>query len=197
MSDGQQGRARLLDPAAAFASLTAALWNEREAIDQVLFKVVQERLLLEAPALRWLPRADEELAGAIRAMRVCAQDRATHVAHIAAGLGLPARCTLAALITHAPEPWPAVLSDHRTALRVLLRDLVTAASATRRQLRRSAADVRESLDEVRAVEGMSSALDQFRAIDRELSVTAVDVTHVHALRTASGLVDKSLAEFLG
>ena len=196
MSERELGRARLLDPAAAFASLTAVLWNEREAVDQVLFKVTEERMLLEAPALRWLQRADDELAAAIRAMRACADDRATDVARIAAVLELGPRCTLADLIRVAPEPWPAVLADHRTALRVLLRDLVTTAAATRRQLRASARAVRESLDEVRTSTQLHTVFDEFRAIDRELSVTAVDVSHAHALSTASGLVDKALADFL-
>lgn len=196
MSDRQQGTAHLLDPAAAFAALTAVLWNEREAVDQVLFKVVAERLVIEAPALRWLARADDELAAAIRTMRSCSRERAAEVAHIAAVLELGPRCSLADLIRAAPEPWPAVLADHRTAMRVLVRDLVAAASATRRKLRTSGQAVKESLDEVRAGTGMRTVFDEFREVDRELAVSATDLSHANALRTASGVVEKALADFL-
>lgn len=196
MTDSQPCRARLLDPGAAFASLTAVLWNEREAVDEVLFKVVQERLLLQAPALRWLSRADTELDGAIRVMRARAHERTEAVAQLAAVFGLGPRCTLAQLIAVAPEPWPAVLADHRTALRVLVRDLVAEAAETRRQLRTSGAAVRESLDEIRSADAMRTVLDEFRAIDRELAVTAAHISHTSALQTASGLVDRALAEFL-
>lgn len=196
MSDRDQGTARLLDPAAAFAALTAVLWNEREAVDHVLFKVVTARLLVEAPALRWLPRADDELSAAIRALRSCSQDRMNEVAHISAVLDLGPRCTLADLIRVAPEPWPAVLADHRTAMRVLVRDLVAAASATRRKLRTSGQAVKESLDEVRNGVGMRTVFDEFRNIDRELSVSAAELTHTSVLRSASGLVEKTLADFL-
>lgn len=189
-----EGMARLMDPSAGFASLTAVLWNERDAVEQVLFKVVQERLVLEAPALRWLPRVDDELGAAVRAMQERGADRAREVSVLVAALGLTEPCPLRRLVERAPEPWPAVLNDHRTALRVLLRDLTAAAAATRQQLRASARAVRESLEELRAERG--TGFDQFRAVDRELSVTAVDVTHSAALRTASRVVDKELVEFL-
>jgi len=119
-----------------------------------------------------------------------------HIAVLAAVFGLGPRCTLAQLIAVAPEPWPAVLADHRTALRVLVRDLVAEAAETRRQLRTSGAAVRESLDEIRSADAMRTVLDEFRAIDRELAVTAADISHTSALQTASGLVDRALAEFL-
>lgn len=185
---------RLPDSSAAFAALTAALWTERDAVEQVLFKLVQEQLVLGAPALRWLPRVDDELAAAVRALRECSREREREIGELAAALGLAAPCRIAQLIAIAPEPWPAVLSDHRTALRVLLRDLTSTAAATRRQLRASARAVRECLDELRAERG--TVFDQFRAVDRELSVTAVDATHTTALHTASSVVDKGLLDFL-
>lgn len=189
-----EGTARLMDPSAGFASLTAVLWNERDAVEQVLFKLVQENLVLSAPALRWLPRVDDELAAAVRTMQDCARERTREVTLLADALELAAPYRMTQLIAVAPEPWPAVLSDHRTALRVLLRDLTGTAAATRRKLRESARAVRECLEELRSERG--TGFDQFRAVDRELSVTAVDATHMSALQTASAVVDRGLVNFL-
>jgi hypothetical protein len=194
MTDATEEQARVVESSESFASLTALLWTERDAVEHVLFKLVQEHLVLSAPALRWLPRVDDELAAAVRAMQDCARERTRAVAQLADAFELSAPYRMTQLIAVAPEPWPAVLNDHRTALRVLLRDLTSTAAATRRKLRESARAVRECLEELRAERG--TGFDQFRAVDRELSVTAVDATHTSALQTASALVDRGLVNFL-
>lgn len=211
MTDVRRRTTRGVDPSAAFASLTAVLWNEREAVEHVLFKLVSERLVLAAPAHRWLSRTDDELQRALCDLRGHERERAMAVAELAGTLSLRPECTLDDLIAVAPEPWPTVLSDHRLALRVLVRDIDEAVAETRRLLRASARAVRETLDDLDHLDhldgprdgnttgadpAMTRMLDDFRSVDRALLVTAADLTHRNALQTTAGLVHLGLSDFL-
>src|SRR6516165_10077477 len=102
-----------------FSAVASLLWNEREALELVHYKLVQEQLLLQAGETRWLAKADAEVAEAIRRMRMSEVLRAAEMERILTDLGLPATATLGELAEVAPEPWDLVLTEHRAALRQL------------------------------------------------------------------------------
>lgn len=186
----------MLDPGIAFGSFTAVLWNIREAVEHVLFAAVKERLILAAPAYRWLGKADDELRAALRVLRTHEDERIATVRDIADGLGLDATCTLAELAALSPAPWPTVLADHRLALRVLVRDLDEPVAAMLRLLRASSAAVRETLEDLDEEARAGHGVRDLRSVDRAMLVTAADVNHQNALETTTWLVRLSLFEFL-
>lgn len=192
--------ASLLHPAAAFATFTAVMWRTREAVEHLLFAVVKEQLILEAPAYRWLGKADDELRAALSGLRAYEEARVAAVREITAGLGLPPSATLAELSHFAPTPWPVILCDHRLALRVLVRDLEEPLADTMRLLRASSRAVRDTLadldEEARSRPNGRDLNEDLRAVDRAMLVTAADVNHQNALETTARLVRLSLFEFL-
>jgi hypothetical protein len=132
--------------AETFSAVASLLWNEREALELVHFKLVQELLLLQAGESRWLAKADAEVAEAIRRMRVSEVLRAAEMERILTELGLPLTATLAELAAIAPEPWGLVLTEHRTALRSLVAEVQAAGHSVRVLLNAGATSVRETLD---------------------------------------------------
>jgi hypothetical protein len=130
----------------AFAALAAALWSERDTLETLLFKLVEEQLVLTGGVTRWLNRADDEVRAALD--RVCTNEvmRAAEVDGLVWVLGLPAETTLAELAELAPEPWGEVLSEHRTALRTLAFEIQAATAENRRLLHAGAESIRETLD---------------------------------------------------
>jgi hypothetical protein len=129
-----------------FALVAGVLWSERELLDQLLFKLVEEQLVLAAGSTRWLNHADREVRGAMERLRLSEVIRAAEVAALAESLNLPLETTLAELATIAPEPWPFVLTEHRTALRTLVAEIEAVAAENRRLLNAGAHAVRETLD---------------------------------------------------
>src|SRR5690242_8038914 len=84
------------EPDAAYVlnDLFAALWRERSALEEVLFKLVQQRSLINSGDTRWLARADDELRAAVADMRAVEVLRAAVTDEAAAALGLPAEARL-------------------------------------------------------------------------------------------------------
>jgi len=131
-----------------YTALASLLWNERETLEMLLYKLVQEQLLLAAGQLRWLPKADHEVAEAIRQTRLAEILRAAETERIAVELGLPADATLKDLAEIAPENWTFVLEEHRGGLRALVADVQAAAAEVRNLLNAGANMLRETLDAV-------------------------------------------------
>ncbi len=136
--------------AESFSAVVSLLWNEREALETLYFKLLQEQLLLQAGETRWLARADAEVADAIRHMRMSEVLRAAEMERILVDFGLPVDATLAQLADHATainaEPWGMVLNDHRAALRQLVADVQAAGHQVRVLLSAGANAIRETLD---------------------------------------------------
>jgi hypothetical protein len=133
------------DRADAFAAVAALLWDEREALEQLLFKLVEEQLILVSGSTRWLNRADAEVRVSVTALRASEVMRAAEVDGLARRLDLPVETTLGELADRAPEPWPLVLIEHRDALRELVVQIDAVAAENRRLLVASAHTVSETL----------------------------------------------------
>ena len=86
------------------------LEREGEALETLLFKLIETRLLLESCEFRFLPRATREVDRARARTRELSLLRAATVAQISSG------ATLRELATMSPGPWPAILRDHHDVL---------------------------------------------------------------------------------
>lgn len=97
-------------PARAEA-LTATLWRERELMDQLLFALTSQRLILEANALRWLTTSSAQVCDIVETLRAHELLRAIAADDLAAELGLQPSPTLRELAAHACTPHDLILND--------------------------------------------------------------------------------------
>lgn len=129
-----------------WGALASLLWNQRDALDALLYRLVQQRLLLTAGETRWLHHADAELSAAVEAMRAGEILRAAELDRFVAALGLSVDTTLGELAGLAPAPWDQVLADHRLVLRALVAEIEAATVQVRALLHAGSSAIRETLD---------------------------------------------------
>ena len=98
-------------------SVGSILEREGEALEVLLFKLIETRLLIEAGEARFLPRAIREVERARSHARELDLVRAATVARIAPGT------TLRDLAANATGPWPAILRDHHDVLSRLVSEM--------------------------------------------------------------------------
>ena len=97
--------------------LATILEREGEALEQLLFKLIETKLLLVADEARFLPRATREVERARSRARELDLVRAATVARTGAGT------RLRELATTAEGPWPAILRDHHDLLTRLVDEI--------------------------------------------------------------------------
>jgi hypothetical protein len=129
----------------SFSEVSTLLWQEREAVELLLFKLVEEQLVVSAGQTRWLPRANDEVDRAVRQLRGTEVLRAAEVDALSAELGRGDAITLAELADAAPEPWSVVLAEHRDALIKLVVQIEHACDENRTLLAAGLRSIRETL----------------------------------------------------
>jgi hypothetical protein len=134
------------DAASVLNDLFAALWRERSALEEVLYKLIQQRSLITSGDTRWLGRADDELRAAVHVLRSVEVLRAVVTDEAAAVLGLPAEARLQDLAEAAPAHFGLLLQEHRDELRTLVLELQTVADGNTALLGAGLNAVRETLD---------------------------------------------------
>jgi hypothetical protein len=131
---------------ASFAAVSSLLWNERELLERVLYKLTVQRLVLASGSTRWLNQANAEVAAAISQVSGSDILRAAEIEALTETLNLPHQTTLSELCAIAPEPWNELLSDHRAALRSLVAEIDALGADVRRLLKAGMTAIRETLD---------------------------------------------------
>lgn len=132
-----------------FGAVSAVLWDERDTLELLQFKLTEENLLLTSGSTRWLHRADAEVRAVLERLRVGEVARAAEAQAMARLLGIAAETTLAALADAAPEPWSTLLGEHRSALQGLFFEVEAVSAENRRQLEagwRAIHEASEALD---------------------------------------------------
>jgi hypothetical protein len=142
----QSSHAHEPDAAYVLNDLFAALWQERSALEEVLFKLVQQRSLIKNGDTRWLARADDELRAAVDALRTVELLRAVVTNEAAAVLGLPAEARLQDLAAAAPAHFGLLLQEHRDELRTLVFEVHSVADDNKALLSAGLSAVRDTLD---------------------------------------------------
>jgi hypothetical protein len=135
---------------ASLSSLCSLLWQERVSLELILFKLVEEQLIASSGQIRFLQLADEELreaAGAVHEQEVL---RAAETQMLARLLDLPPASSLGDIAAVVDEPWPALLLEHRAALRGLLAEIESTVKANRQVLLSGADAARAVLEQVAA-----------------------------------------------
>jgi hypothetical protein len=128
-----------------FSEISTLLWREREALQLLLFKLVEEQLIVSAGHTRWLAQANDEVESALAQLRGTEVLRAAEVDAIADVLGLAAPPTLTDLEALAPQPWATLFGEHRQSLLQLIAEVESTTGHNRVLLTAGARSVRETL----------------------------------------------------
>ncbi len=94
-------------------ALSDVLWRERELLEQLLFKLEVEQLLLVSGRTTRLPLATREVEEVLEQIRAAELGRTIEVEEAAGILGLPSGVSLLELAKASPAPWDGILLEHR------------------------------------------------------------------------------------
>lgn len=97
--------------------VSSILEREGEALELLLFKLIETKLLLTADEARFLPRATREVERARARARELDLLRAATIVQVAGG------ASLRDLAAGAAGPWPAILRDHHDVLARLVDEI--------------------------------------------------------------------------
>lgn len=107
--------------------LSALLWEERELLELLVFKLEEEQLLLTSGKTKWLTHATREVEQVLERLRAADLGRAVAVAGLAREWGTSEDATLRELVAAAPPgPWTEIFNAHlqaMTELTVKIREL--------------------------------------------------------------------------
>jgi hypothetical protein len=132
----------------AFGAIAATLWRERESLEQLLFKLVEQQLILTSGNTRWLHLVDDEVRAAGEALRESELIRAAELTLLARQKGLQLETTLHELAAASPEPWPLVFEEHSAALRTLTSEIQSVAAENARLLHAGEQAIHEILEQM-------------------------------------------------
>lgn len=126
--------------------LSNILWQERQLLDLLLFKLEEEQLILAAGAGRWLHHATHEVEVVLEELRSWEVLRASSVQAVGRELGLgDEQLRLAELARRVPPPWDRIFREHRTAFLAVAGEVNAAAAANRNLLSRAQEATRDTL----------------------------------------------------
>ncbi len=131
---------RSVEPA---EDLSHQLWTMRELLEQLVYKLEVQGLLLAANRARWLPYITAEIEAIIEAIGTVERDRAAASNHLARTHGLPTNSSLAEMVALVAEPWSSLLSQHRLHLLSLQSEIEDIARSNHEMAKRSLMRSRE------------------------------------------------------
>lgn len=129
----------------ATEDLSHQLWTLRELLEQLVFKLEVQGLLLGASRARWMPFVAVEIEGVIDAIADVERSRAAASARVCAGRGLPLTTSLSELVEHIGPPWSALLGQHRLHLLSLQAEVEELSRSNHELARRGVFRTRELL----------------------------------------------------
>lgn len=129
----------------ASRELSALLWEERQLLDLLVFKLEEESVLLLSGRHHCLARATSEVEFVLGRIREMEVRREAEVAALAAELGLGSRPTLAQIADEVPEPWSGTFREHRKAIRAMVSLAQEVAQKNREVLARYVVAVSDAL----------------------------------------------------
>jgi hypothetical protein len=132
------------ETAMGYPEISTLLWREREALNLLLFKLIEEQLVVAAGQVKWLPQANHEVELALEQVRGAEVLLAAEIESFVADAGL-GRPSLLTVCKAAPEPWATVLGEHREAVLKLVADVARTTDDNRTLLQAGARSVRETM----------------------------------------------------
>ncbi|KNC20029.1 flagellar biosynthesis protein FlgN [Arthrobacter sp. RIT-PI-e] len=126
--------------------LSALLWQERELLELLVFKLEEEQLLLTSGRTRWLHHATAEVEQVLGRLRDIGLARAVHASDVAAQWGIDGGASLRELAVAAPEgPWNELLGAHLQAMTVLVAQIAALRDSNQQFIRAATRSTQETL----------------------------------------------------
>ena len=150
--------------------LSHQLWTLRELLEELVYKLEVQRLLLGAGKTRWLPSIDAELAAVIAAITEVDTARQHSQAALADYCGLARTASLDDLIGELDEQRAGILRSHRLHLTSLQHQVVDASLGNQDLARHGVARAR---DLVAALGGGVTTPDVYGPVGQASSLTLV------------------------
>jgi transposase len=126
--------------------LSALLWQERELLELLVFKLEEEQLLLTSGKTRWLHHATREVEQVLERLRETGLARAVHASGVAGAWGIDDSATLRELVAAAPDgPWQELLSAHLQAMTALVAQIAALRDTNQQFLRAASRSTQETL----------------------------------------------------
>jgi hypothetical protein len=149
------------------------LWQERQLLELLVFKLEEEQLVLAAGRNRWLPHATREVETVLAQIKRVELDRAVTLSGVARELGLSDGPTLRELTEITTPPWNGIFAEHRRALLGLAQEIDSVAKANRDLLQRGQTATREALAAIGEID-IEAYTAAGTATDRSLALRLVD-----------------------
>ena len=138
--------------------LSALLWEERELLDLLVFKLEEEQLLLTSGKSRWLQHATREVEQVLDRLRAAGLARTVAVSALARDWGTPEEPTLRELVAAAPAgPWTEIFHAHLQAMTELTLKIRELRDLNEQFLRTAARSAQETLAGMDHASGTYSA----------------------------------------
>src|SRR3954471_12935596 len=112
------------------------LWQERQLLELLLFKLEEEQLVLASGRTRWLNHATKEVEMVLEEIKRAELNRSIQVDGLAAEMGLSAGPSLRQLSEAAPAPWNGIFDQHRRAFLTATQEVLALAQLNRDMLSR-------------------------------------------------------------
>lgn len=126
--------------------LTTILWRQRQLVEQLLYRVEVQQLLLSSGKTRWVAQAAHDVEVVLDRMRHEELQRALCVSTVSADLGLESsNPSLRELTAVVGSPWDGVLRDHQEAFLALTAEIEFVTRNNRELLTRGHQATRELL----------------------------------------------------
>jgi flagellar biosynthesis/type III secretory pathway chaperone len=129
----------------ALSRLADVLWQERNLLELLLFKLEEEQLILTTGRTRWLSHATREVEAVLDQIRDAELGRSAEAEAVALMLGVEPGSSLLTLSQHAPSPWDELLRAHRDAFVTLTSEISQLADGNRELLAMSHRATQETL----------------------------------------------------
>ncbi|MFC3298255.1 flagellar protein FlgN [Arthrobacter agilis] len=126
--------------------LSALLWQERELLELLAFKLEEEQLLLTSGKTRWLHHATREVEQVLQKLRDTGLARAVHASAVATEWGIDDGASLRELTAAAPAgPWGELLSAHLQAMTALVSQIAGLRDSNQQFLKAASRSTQETL----------------------------------------------------
>lgn len=125
--------------------LSQILWQERDLLELLLYRLEVEQLVLASGRTTWLMRAAREVEQTLETLRGVEILRAVAADEAAAAVGLPPNPSLRGLAEASAEPWRTILEDHRSTFAAITRQITAMADANRDLITSGYRSARETL----------------------------------------------------
>ena len=120
----------------SLSEVSNILWRERRLLDLLVFKLEEERFVLESGRMRWLTHATREVEKVLEEINRVELERAMAVAGTSRELRTSDAPSLREMAAIAAPPWDGIFAAHRSALLLLVREIDAIAESNREMLQR-------------------------------------------------------------